>query len=45
MEESRDTEMKKKKSKSIPVAGRGGPWGLWDVDAPTFSSQSDHRWR
>jgi hypothetical protein len=28
MEESRDTEMKKKKSKSIPVAGRGGPWGL-----------------
>jgi hypothetical protein len=29
------------KGKAIP-AGRGD---LWDVEAPTFSRQSDHRWR
>jgi hypothetical protein len=34
-----------KKGKVVPVKG---PWraiGLWDVEAPTFSRQSAHRWR
>jgi hypothetical protein len=31
--------------KAIPVTGRGGPIGLWDVEAVTFSRQSAHRWR
>jgi hypothetical protein len=36
---------KVKKSKAIP---RNRPWGpirLWDVESPTFSRQSAHRWR
>jgi hypothetical protein len=36
--------VKVKKGKTIPVTGRGGPWGS-DVEAPTFSRQSAHRWR
>jgi hypothetical protein len=30
--------------KADPVTGREGYW-LWDVEAPTFSLQSAHRWR
>jgi hypothetical protein len=34
-----------KKGKNVPVTGRGGPIGLWDVEALTFSRQSANRWR
>jgi hypothetical protein len=30
------------KGKAIPITG---PLMLWDVEAPTFSRQSSHRWR
>jgi hypothetical protein len=30
---------------TIPVNKPWSPTGLWDVEAPTFSSQSAHRWR
>jgi hypothetical protein len=33
------------KGKAIPVTSSGGPQGFWDVDAPTISRQSVHRWR
>jgi hypothetical protein len=36
---------KKVKGKAIPVTGREGPYGLWDVEVPTFSTQSAQRWR
>jgi hypothetical protein len=36
---------KKKKGKAIPITGREGPQGLWDVEDPTLSRQSAHRWR
>jgi hypothetical protein len=35
----------KGKGKAIPVTGRGGPIGLWDIEAPTFSRILAHRWR
>jgi hypothetical protein len=34
-----------KKGKAIPVTGRRGPIDLSDVEAPTFTRQSAHRWR
>jgi hypothetical protein len=34
-----------KKGKAIPVNRPWRPIGLWDVEAPTFSGQSAHRWR
>jgi hypothetical protein len=34
-----------KKSRAIPVTGRGDLWKLWDIEDPTLSTQSAHRWR
>jgi hypothetical protein len=33
------------KSKGYPCNRPWRPIGLWDVEAPTFSIQSAHRWR
>jgi hypothetical protein len=33
------------KGKTIPCERPWRPIGLWDVEAPTFSRQSAHRWR
>jgi hypothetical protein len=33
------------KSKAVPVMGRARPIGLWDVEDPTLSRQSAHRWQ
>jgi hypothetical protein len=33
------------KKRSYPSNRSWSPIGLWDVEAPTFSSQSAHRWR
>jgi hypothetical protein len=38
-------EVKKKKKKRYPYNRPWRPIGLWDVEAPTFSRQSAHRWR
>jgi hypothetical protein len=35
---------KYKKGKAIPVTGSGGPYGLSDAEALTFSKHSAHRW-
>jgi hypothetical protein len=35
----------KKKGKNYPCSRPWRPIGLWDVEAPTFSIQSAHRWR
>jgi hypothetical protein len=39
--DSKTTRKVKKKGKAIPVTGRGG---LWELEAPTSSKQSAHRW-
>jgi hypothetical protein len=39
------SEMHIKESKAIPITGREGQIGLWEVEAPKFSRQSAHRWR
>jgi hypothetical protein len=35
----------KRKGKSYPCNMPWRPIGMWDVEAPTFSRQSAHRWR